>query len=303
MRTAGILTVILVAVAATIALNSYYIVREYEQVVKLRFGEVVFVANPAGEVSDGVAIGEGPGLYLKVPLIENTVRYDSRNIMLDSNPSLVTVAGGERITVDSFARYKITDPVTFYSALNNLFEANSKLSALVEDSVRAVLGGQSQETIISEERARLMVQIRDRVNAQAKANQFGVEVIDVRIRRADLPEANADNVYARMETERRQQAALARAQGNERARIISAETDRQVVGLIAQARKESETIKGEGDAQRNRIFAEAYNLNPEFADFYRSLQAYKAAASEGDQLIISPDSEFYRYFTSERGGR
>lgn len=282
-----------------LAANSFFIVNQATQAVKLRFGEIVQVVNPVGEVEGDLSVKDGPGLYFKYPLFDRVERFDRRNLMLDLPKSEVTIVGNERITVDSFAQFRIHDPATFYKTVRNVRRAQTRLGNTLNAQVRNTLGGVDQQTILSDKRANLMTVIRDRVNQEAQENALGLVVVDVRIKRADLPEQNQENVYMRMEAERREKAAEIRAEGQEEAQIIRAAADREVIEIKAKAQEQAEITRGEGEENQIRIFGEAYNLDPEFADLYRSLQAYRKAMTENDTLVLSPENEFFRYFEKE----
>jgi membrane protease subunit HflC len=241
-----------------------------------------------------------PGLYTKLPLIDNVELLDKRILDLNSPPLEIIASDQKRLVVDAFGRYKITDPLRFYQAIGTVAGADQRLSVLLNSAVRQVLGESTFETVVRDQRSALMGRITERVNREA--TNFGIQMVDVRIRRADLPEANSQAIYQRMQTERQRQATEIRAQGEQAARRIRAEADRAATVIVAEANRESEQVRGDGDATRTNTFAEAYGANPEFFDFYRSMQAYQAGLKPGTtRMLLSPDSEFFRYFNDATG--
>jgi membrane protease subunit HflC len=262
-----------------------------EQALVLQFGD------------PKVAITE-PGLNWKIPFIQNVIYFDKRILNLNSPEEEIIAGDQKRLVVDAFARYRIVDPLQFYQAVRDIRQAETRLRPIFVSSLRNVLGEESLETLIRDDRDGLMVRIQAEFNT-ATVN-LGVEIVDVRIRRADLPEANSQAIFRRMQTEREREAAELRAQGQEIAQRIRSRADRDVTVLLAEAQRESDTIRGEGDAKRNGIFADAYGRDPEFFSFYRSMLAYEAGLN-GDTttMVISPESDFFRYFgdPSGRGGR
>jgi len=279
----------LAVIAAIIVLlwGAVYIVDERQQALVLQFGETKDVVRE-------------PGLKFKIPFIQDVVYIDKRILDLDSPAQELIAAGQKRLVVDAFARYKIIDPLLFYQRLSSIQNSNSRMSGVLNSAVRRVLGGVSFETIVSKDRAALMGRITEQVNAEAK--QFGLEVVDVRIKRADLPEANSQAIFSRMQTERLREATEIRAQGDEAANRITSRADRDVTVLLAEAKREGEQTRGDGDAERNRVFAEAYGQDSDFFAFYRSMLAYEAGLSKSDtRLVISPDSDFFRYFNDPLG--
>ncbi|MGC2115992.1 MAG: protease modulator HflC, partial [Pseudolabrys sp.] len=212
----------------------------------------------------------------------------------------VIASDQKRLVVDAFARYRIQDPLRFYQTLGSIAGANSQLSILLNSALRRVLGEVTFSHVVRDQRADLMARIRELVDHEATS--YGVQVVDVRIRRADLPEQNSQAVYQRMQTERQREAAEFRAQGAQRAQEIRSRADREVTVLVAEATSKSEQIRGEGDATRNQIFAEAFNQDPDFFTFYRSMQAYEHSLKQNDtRLLLKPDSSFFRYFTDPSG--
>lgn len=276
------------AVAVLILLaNTLFVVPQTAQALVLQFGGVVRVVNAP-------TLGRpAPGLYVKAPFIQNVVTYDRRNLRVDLEQSTVIAADQEQLVVDAFARWRIVDPLKFYQNVQNEATAQQRLQTVMTGALRRVLGAADSNDIISGRRAQLMTQIRDQMNREVAA--WGVTIIDVRIRQADLPEQTAERVFERMRTERQQVAARLRAEGDEAAAKIRAEADRAATVALATAREESEKIRGEGDGRRAAIFAQAYSRDPEFAAFYRSLQAYEKALPKGTPMVVPPEGEFFRY--------
>lgn len=267
--------------------SSIYIVDERQQALVLQFGETKNVVKE-------------PGLNFKIPFIQDVIFIDKRILDLDSPAQEIIASGQKRLVVDAFARYRIEDPLLFYQRLSNINNSNSRMSGVLNSVIRRILGGVSFETIVSKDRANMMGRITAQVNAESK--QFGLEVMDVRIKRADLPEANSQAIYNRMQTERLREATEIRAQGNEAANRITSRADRDVTVLLAEAKREGETTRGEGDAERNKVFAAAYGQDPDFFAFYRSMQAYETGLTSKDtRLVISPDSDFFRFFNDPMG--
>lgn len=273
-----------------LARASLFTVAQTEQALILRFRQPV----------PGRGLVTEPGLHYKVPFIEDVIFLDKRILPLESAKLEVVASDNQRLEVDAFMRYHISDPLKFYQQQGNLDRANNQLGSQLNSALREVLGDATSSQIISGERAALMGKIRDKVNA--KSLGFGVSVNDVRIRRADLPKEISEKVYSRMQSERAREAAEFRAKGAEQAQIVRAGADREVVELTAKAQQEADTVRGEGDAKRTAIFAAAFGQDPSFFAFYRSMQAYVTAlGSKGTQLVISPDSDFFKYFGSETG--
>lgn len=282
----GVGLFILVILGAAIY-SSLFIVDETEQALVLQFGEPVNVVQE-------------PGLNFKLPFVQNVSYFDRRVLDLDSPAQEIIAADQERLVVDTFARYQIEDPLAFFQTVGSIAGAQSRLSTVLNSATRRVLGEVNYTTIVRDDRASLMDRIRDQVNREA--DDFGMEIVDVRIRRADLPEANSQAIFQRMQTEREREATEIRAQGEEAAQRIRSRADREVTVLVADATREGEQIRGEGDAERTNIFATAFGADPEFFSFYRSMQAYEAGFSSGASLVISPDSDFFRYFGDQQGG-
>lgn len=278
---------IILAVIAFVAYFSLFIVDPTQQALVLRFGEVV---RPVTQ----------PGIYAKIPLIDNTVYFEKRILDLDTPELEIIASDQKRLVVNAFGRYRIVNQLLFYQTVGNETVADSRLSVIVNSAVRRVLGDSSFIELVRDKREELMERITEQVNREAQ--RLGIDVVDVKIRRADLPEANSQAIYHRMQTERQREAAEIRATGEQAARRIRAEADRDATVIVAEANKESEEIRGDGDARRNQIFAEAYSRDPDFFAFYRSMLAYQAGLKPGDtRLLLSPDSEFFKYFGDPNG--
>ena len=262
--------------------QSLFVVQEINQAIVLQFG------NPKKIISE-------PGIKVKLPFIQNVVYIDKRILNLDSPPEEIIASDQKRLIVDAFARFKIIDPLKFYISVGNENVARSRLATIINSRIRGVLGTQELSTLLSTDRTKQMLVIRNDVNVEAK--NFGIEIIDVRIKRADLPQANSEAIFKRMQTERQREAKEFRAEGAEIASKITSTADKDVAVILANANKQSQILRGEGDGQRNKIFAEAFNRDPEFFSFYRAMQAYEKALIGGDtSLILSPDGEFFKFF-------
>jgi membrane protease subunit HflC len=276
----------------TLVFQTFYIVDQRQQAIVVQFGDPVRVVNPPGRSQ--------AGLNLKIPFIEQVIKFDRRNIAIEAAQEEIITAGQERLVVDAFIRYRIADPLQFYRTLRDETTAADRIERLVNSSLRQVLGSASATDIISGRRAQLMQQAKRDVDLRAKASRLGIQVIDLRIRRADLPASNREFVFRRMSTSRQQVATQLRAEGEQKKREIIAQADKEVAITLATAREQSGQITGEGDAVRTRIFAQSFGKDPSFAAFFRSMQAYEASLANGDTtLVLSPDSAFFRYF--ERG--
>ena len=261
---------------------SLFTVKEINQAIVLQFG-------------DPKKIISTPGLQVKIPFIQNVVFIDRRILSLDPAPEEVIASDQKRLIVDAYARFKIVDPLKFYVSVGDERVARSRLATIINSRLRSVLGKQSLATLLSEDRTKQMAIIQEGVNIEAE--KFGITIIDVRIKRADLPQANSEAIYKRMQTEREREAKEFRAKGAEMAVTITSTADKEVTVLLANAKKQSEIMKGEGDGQRNKIFAQAFGKDPEFFAFYRAMQAYEKALIGGDtSLILSPDSDFFKFF-------
>ena len=265
--------------------SSAFFVQQTQLALVLRFGEPVL----------GRGLITSPGLHFKIPFIEKVVFMDNRILDLETSKQEVLASDNNRIDVDAFLRYKIVDPLRFYQSVGDTQRAEGQLSNVLDSAVRRVLGEANMPQIVRDQRSQLMVRIREQV--EQEASKFGVTIKDVRIRRADLPRQISEKVYSRMQTERAREAAEFRAQGAEQAQRITSKADRDVVVLRAQAQQQADQLRGEGEAERNGIFAEAYGKDPDFFSFWRSMQAYEAGLKSGDtRLILSPTSQFFRYF-------
>jgi membrane protease subunit HflC len=286
MRNASGFVILVALVAVAVVLSStLFVVDQTEQALVMRFGEPVA----------GRGLVTEPGLHVKMPFIEDVVFLDNRILDLETPKQEVLAADNQRIEVDAFVRYRIVDPLKFYQTLRGIQNAGSQLSSLLNSSVRRILGEASLTQIVRDDRAALMVKIRDQVNGEAA--RYGVAVTDVRIRRADLPREISEKVYSRMIAERNREAAEYRAQGAQQAQTISAEADRDAVVIRGNAQRQADETRGQGDAERNRIFAEAFGKDPDFFAFYRSMQAYEAGLKSGDtRMVLSPKSDFFRFF-------
>ena len=270
-----------VAIAATLFF-SIFIVKEVNQAIVLQFG-------------DPKRIISKPGLNFKIPFIQNVVFLDKRILNLDTPPEEVIASDQKRLIVDAFARFKIVDPLKFYISVGDERVARSRLSTIINSRIRNVLGQEELQTLLSQDRSKQMALIKEGVNNEAK--NFGITIVDVRIKRADLPQANSDAIYRRMQTEREREAKEFRAKGAEMAVTITSTADKEVTVILAESQKQSEIMKGEGDGLRNKIFADAFGQDPEFFAFYRAMQAYEKALIGGEtSLILSPDSEFFKFF-------
>ena len=272
----------IIVVAGFAIYLSLFTVKEINQAIVLQFGD------PKKIISQ-------PGLQVKIPFIQNVVFIDRRILSLDPAPEEVIASDQKRLIVDAYARFKIVDPLKFYISVGDERVARSRLATIINSRLRGVLGKQSLATLLSEDRSKQMDIIQNDVNAEAQ--NFGIQIIDVRIKRADLPQANSEAIYKRMQTEREREAKEFRAKGAEMAVTITSTADKEVTVLLANAKKQSEIMKGEGDGQRNKIFAQAFGKDPEFFAFYRAMQAYEKALIGGDtSLILSPDSDFFKFF-------
>ena len=288
---------ILVVVGAFIGSSALFTVREDQQALVLQFGD------PVTEIPS-----EEAGLHFKTPVLQQVIYFDARNLNYDAQPVEVIVANEERLLVDAFVRYRIAEPLRYYQSLAGAAgdpvtmrrNFNQRIEAVLNESIRQVLGEVQIKDIITERRGELMAAIQSSVAEEAM--KLGVEIIDVRIRQADFPEANAANVYARMSSDYNQQAERIRADGERRAREIRASAEKRATEIRAAAEQQAQTIRGTADAERNAIFAAAYERDPEFFAFYRSLNAYEKALRDGKTtIILSPDSEFFRYFNDQNG--
>jgi len=283
MKIGKFLLPIIIAIGA-LAFFSIFIVKEINQSIVLQFG-------------DPKRIISNPGINFKIPFIQNVVFLDKRILNLDTPPEEVIASDQKRLIVDAFARFQIVDPLKFYISVGNERVARSRLSTIINSRIRNVLGKQRLQTLLSEDRTKQMSLIQEGVNEEAE--NFGIKIVDVRIKRADLPQANSEAIYRRMQTEREREAKEFRAKGAEMAITITSTADKEVTVILAEAEKQSQIMKGEGDGIRNKIFAEAFGKDPDFFSFYRAMQAYEKALIGGEtSLILSPDSEFFKFFGS-----
>jgi modulator of FtsH protease HflC len=292
----GAIAVVLL-LAVVVGYSTLFTVYQTTQALVVRLGQPVRVITE-------------PGLNVKVPFIDSVIDIDKRILNIESQAQEVNVQSqdksisglaeaGERVVVDAFARYRITDALKFYQTVGPN-GASSQLAILLNSALRRVLGETTLADVVRNKREELMGQMRDQLDHEAQP--FGIHVIDVRIRRADLPEKNSEAIYSRMQTERQREAAEFRAQGSQKSQEIRAKADRDVTVIVADANQQSEQIRGQGDSERNRIFADAYNRDPGFFAFYRSMQAYERSMLHTDtRLVLRPDSDFFRYFGDPSG--
>jgi membrane protease subunit HflC len=279
--------IVLGIAAAVLAYFSLFTVHQTQRAMVLQLGSVQKVIDE-------------PGLHFKIPFVQNVVYFDKKLLEVDLPSREIIIAGKKRIVIDAFARYKITEPLKFYQNIGSRRQFDSRLFDFVNASFRQILSGASLDDIVRDKRQELMDDVTKVVKEQVKP--FGVDVVDVRLKRADLPKQLEENVYTRMKRERQQEAATYRAEGEEESIKIRAEADRTVIELKAEATRKSEIIRGEGDAERNGVFAEAFNRDPKFFAFYRSMQAYEKGLASGDtRLVITPKSEFFRFFNKPSG--
>lgn len=270
--------------AAVLSYFSFFIVHQNEQAIVLEFGRLKRVIRD-------------PGLNWKIPVVETVDYFDKRILDLDTQPQEVTASDQKRLSVDAFTRYRITDPLVFYRTIRDQSVLRLRLGPIVDSAIRRVLGTVTFQEVVRDKREELMKRIARQVNDEAK--DFGIEIVDVRIKRADLPVQNSKSVFDRMQSEREREAAEFRAQGVAEANRIQSTADRQVTEIKAEAYKKSELLRGDGDAEKARIFADAYGRDTDFFAFYRSMEAYKQGLKQGDtRMLLSPDSEFFRYFTN-----
>ena len=274
----------IVALLLFVASGAVYTVDQTEQALVLYLGE------PVGVVTT-------PGLHFKTPLLESVVYLDNRILDLETPQQEVLATDNQRILVDAFVRYHIVDPLKFYQTVGTVQRANNQLGSVLSSALRRVLGEATLPQIVRDQRAELMVKIRDLVNTEG--GRLGVAVNDVRIRRADLPSQLSEKIYSRMQSERAREAAEYRAQGAEKSQTIRANADREAVVIRAEAQRQADTLRGTGEAERNRIFAEAFGKDPDFFAFYRTMQAYVSSLRpDHTRLVLSPSSEFFRYFNN-----
>jgi membrane protease subunit HflC len=284
---AGIVALIVLLAAIVIGYSSLFTVTQTEQVLVVRLGEPVRVVTE-------------PGLNFKAPFIDTVISIDKRILDLENPAQEVIASDQKRLVVDAFARYKIKNALRFYQSIGSIQAANIQLTTLLNASLRRVLGEVTFIEVVRDQREALMNKIRDQLDKEADG--YGISVVDVRIRRADLPEQNSQAVYQRMQTERQREAAEFRAQGGQKAQEIRSKADREATVIVAEANSTAEQVRGTGDGERNRLFAEAYGKDPDFFAFYRSMGAYENGLKAGDtRFLLRPDSDFFRFFGSAAG--
>jgi modulator of FtsH protease HflC len=284
---AGIAALFVLFVVMIVGYSSVFTVAQTEQVLVVRLGEPVKVVTE-------------PGLNFKAPFIDTVISIDKRILDLE-NPSQEVIASDQkRLVVDAFARYRIKNALRFYQSVGSIQAANIQLTTLLNASLRRVLGEVTFITVVRDEREALMARIRDQLDHEADG--YGIQVVDVRIRRADLPEQNSQAVYQRMQTERQREAAEFRAQGGQKAQEIRSNADREATVIVAEANSTAEQVRGAGDGERNRLFAEAYGKDPDFFAFYRSMTAYENGLKSNDtRFLLRPDSDFFKFFSNSSG--
>ena len=282
MKKRFVILISFIVVLTVLAYNSLFFVEQRVQTLILQFGEPIRVIKE-------------PGLNFKIPLAQNIVKFDKRILLFDNTAEEIIAADKKRLIVDAFVRYKIIDPLKFYQTVRFEAALNNRLGSVVNNSLRAVLGRVPLEAVISDRRELLMKEVSDLV--AVRATQFGISIEEVRIKKADLPSENSEAIYRRMQTERQQEAAQIRAVGEEKARFIRAESEKQKTVLLAEAQRDSDILRGEGDAEKNKILGKAFNQDPNFFAFYRAMQAYSRALTEGDTtMVLSPKSDFFEFF-------
>ena len=269
--------------------NSLFFVEQRIQALILQFGEPIRVIQE-------------PGLNFKIPLAQNVVKFDKRILLFDNSAEEIIAADKKRLIVDAFVRYKIIDPLKFYQTVRFEAALNNRLGSVVNNSLRAVLGRVPLEAVISDRREQLMEEVSGLV--ATSATQFGISIEEVRIKKADLPSENSEAIYRRMQTERQQEAAQIRAIGEEKARFIRAESEKNKTVLLAEAQRDSDILRGQGDAEKNKILGKAFSQDPDFFAFYRAMQAYSRALTEGDTtMVLSPKSDFFEFFGNAKGDK
>jgi membrane protease subunit HflC len=286
MRFSGVLLAIAALVVLVLGYTSLFEVYQTRQALVVRLGQPVAVITE-------------PGLHVKWPFIESVIYIDKRILDLENPTQEMIALDRGRLLVDAFARYRIDQPLLFYQTVGTVQNANSQLSTLLNAKLRSVIGEATLIQVVRDERAQLMKKIRDQLDAEVRT--YGINVVDVRIRRADLPKTVSDAVDDRMKAERQQEAAQLRAQGNQLGQEIRAKADREYTVMIAEATSKGEQTRGQGDAERNRIFAEAFGRDADFFSFYRSMQAYETSLPKDTRMLLTPDSDFFRYFGDPSG--
>ena len=284
---AGGVLAVLAVIAAIVGYSSLFTVYQTRLALVVRLGQPVKIVTE-------------PGLNFKLPFVDSVIYVDKRILDLENAAAEVIASDQKRLVVDAFARYRINNALLFYQSVGTVDAANSRLSTLLNAALRRVLGEATLTHVVRDDRSALMARVREQVDREAAA--FGITVVDVRIRRADLPAENSQAVYDRMKSERKREATEFRAQGSQRAQEIRARADRDITVIIADAQSKGDTMRGEGEAERNRIFAEAFGKDPDFFAFYRSMQAYEAGLKHNDtRMVLKPDSDFFRYFADPSG--
>ncbi len=274
--------IISIVILVLLLLNSFFVLEQRQQALVVQFGEVKKVIKT-------------PGLKFKMPIIQDVVIFDNRILDLNADPRELIAADQKRLIVDAFAKYQIVDPLKFYQTVRDEIGVRNRLNSILDSSLRQVLGSVPLNTLLTSERVRIMRNITNIVDMQTSS--FGIKVVDVRIMRADLPKENSEAIYRRMQTEREKEAKQLRAQGEERAQGIRSRAEKDRVIIIAEARKKSQIMRGEGDGEAAKIFADAFNRDPEFSNFYRSMQAYRETLKKDDTtILLSPDKGFLKYF-------
>lgn len=291
------------AVVLLILANALYIVPVDQQAIVIRFGQAQYTVNATqpGMTEAGPMANESAGLHFKLPLVDDVQYYDKRNMGYDLAADEIIANDQQRLNVDAIARWRISNPLQFFRGARTEEVGRTQLGFRFTAALRGELGKVTQPDIISAQRATLMQRVRTAL--QAQMNTLGVEILDVRIRKADLPEANSQKVYERMKSQLQQKVSQYNAEGEGLYASITGEADKQVTVILAEAEQKSQTLRGEGDAERNRIYASAYNKDPEFFSFYRSLLAYDRSIKQGTPFVMSPDSDFFKYFKSADGKR
>ena len=284
---AGGVIAVLAVIAAIVGYSSLFTVYQTRLALVVRLGQPVKIVTE-------------PGLNFKLPFVDSVIYVDKRILDLENAAAEVIASDQKRLVVDAFARYRINNALLFYQSVGTVDAANSRLSTLLNAALRRVLGEATLTHVVRDDRSALMARVREQVDREAAA--FGITVVDVRIRRADLPAENSQAVYDRMKSERKREATEFRAQGSQRAQEIRARADRDVTVIVAEAQSKGDTMRGEGEAERNRIFAEAFGKDPDFFAFYRSMQAYESGLRHNDtRMVLKPDSDFFRYFADPAG--
>ncbi len=288
-RAMGIALLVVGLAVVVAGYQSFFIVDEREQAIVLQFGE------PRRVVQE-------PGLEWKVPFIQNVVVFDRRILLFDNPVEEIISSDQKRLIVDAFARYRIIDPLLYFQTIRFEPALRTRLGSIINDSLRQVLGAVPLQSVISDQRAALMEAVADGVRDEARP--FGLQIEDVRIRRADLPNENSEAIYRRMQTERQQEAAQIRAEGEEQARRVRAAAERDKTVILAEAERDAQVLRGQGEAEKNRVLAGAFGRDPDFFAFYRSMQAYeKALTADDTTMVLSPDSQFFQFFGDDAAAR